>query len=155
MRLPLVLAIVACGCGTAEVSRDASVEDSSVEAEAGDAASCMNCPFCTYCAETEPEAGTACPENGMKCEYGKDYHFRCNRIYTCAAGVWSLAVPASDCPSDAGLSRPRLGTMYLECQQFNVECMGVGGCGCPVYAAPFPGCDAGEDGAGSSDASPE
>ncbi|CAN5622506.1 hypothetical protein BH09MYX1_BH09MYX1_13440 [soil metagenome] len=138
----LVFILAAFGCGSAQVTRDASIEDSSVEAEAGDEVRC-NCPFCTYCAETEPVPGTACPESDMKCEYGKDLHFRCNRIYSCEAGVWSLQGPAVDCPSDAGLTRPLLGTMYLQCNQFNVDCMGLAGCNCPVHATPYTeGCDA-------------
>lgn len=155
MRLVVLCMLAVCGCGTTEApARDASVDDSSVDADhAPDADRCINCPFCTYCDDSEPEAGKPCPENGMRCEYGKDNHFRCNRIYTCSAGEWSLEGPASDCPSDAGLSRPRLGTMYLMCPLFIVDCMGVGGCGCPVYALPYPGCDAGDDEPPSSDAS--
>lgn len=143
MRFALLFAAL-CGCGSVESARDASIDDAASDVEASaDDARCRVCPFCTYCQEAEPVVGTPCPENGMQCEYGKDARIRCNRVYDCDAGVWSLEVPAADCPSDAAATgRPRLGTMFLECPLFFVDCMSVGGCGCPTHATPYPGCDA-------------
>jgi hypothetical protein len=50
------------------------------------------------CPATAPSSGSACPKNGLQCQYGADPRLPCKTLATCQGTTWQITPPpASEC----------------------------------------------------------
>ncbi len=88
------------------------------------------------CPKVEPAGGTACPNNGLTCEYGTDPRGDlCRDQATCSSGHWTVSVPdPAGCPS-IGVTTCQ-GTSGSTCSGDGTYCTQSNGVDCECTSCP-------------------
>lgn len=130
----LLCAFAACGGKTDDGGSDAATDATPVT----DAQPSTGCPDYAM-----PKDGSACSEEGLKCEYGSDPRWTCNWIAYCHQGRWSDSTTNDAwCPTPAQNPASCPATFASvpqgsECTSADVPCQyPQGWCSCMYWGGP-------------------
>jgi hypothetical protein len=76
--------------GSASGSRSGSSSGGSGASGGSDAGTSDTCPTAA------PPAGSACPKDGLECEYGSSPEEACNKVADCTTGAWAYTASTGD-----------------------------------------------------------
>jgi hypothetical protein len=103
----------------------------------GAAGLCEVVTFTLTCPKTVPEAQSACPGEGLVCEYGSDPRPSCRERAECVGGAWSVAVAkCSALPGPGQDGCPTTANDVSDCADEGLVCdLGSGAtCACGICA---------------------
>jgi len=95
----VVVAVYACGGSTTSAPGSGTGDGGGTSGSSGTSGTSGG--LSTSCPASAPANGVACGAPGLECEYGTDPSLACNVVATCAAGTWSVSLPAGSptCPT--------------------------------------------------------